>query len=203
MAGWREALSLLREALEERAGPPARYRLHHAILCLIVLSEGMVSRASLAKRLNLGEGSVRSLLRRLRRAGLVEVIRAGCRLTDRGRKVLAELREVLVGPIPVDAGRLTVGERDAAVVVRGAASLVGSGLDVRDAALTAGAVGATTLVVGEGGLSIPSVPEVEVSLSITAELRSGDAVVLGTGEDRISAELGAIAGALRLLSKLF
>jgi len=89
------------------------------------------------------------------------------------------------------------------VVVRGAASLVGSGLDVRDAALAAGAAGATTLVVGEDGLSIPSVPEVEVSLSITAELRSGDAVVLGTGGDRISAELGAIAGALRLLSKLF
>jgi hypothetical protein len=99
---------------------------------------------------------------------------------------------------------LTVGSSNHAVLVRGASAKVGLGIEQRDTALIAGALGATTLICKGGGLLIPGTSEKldpEINRLILARLspREGDAIIVGSSDDPYLAELGAKSAALELL----
>ncbi len=205
-----DLFSTLEALVEQKPGPEARFRLMHVVLALIKLGErGRMGRRALASELGLGEGSVRSLLRRLEAAGLAESSRAGWGLTPAGEGLVRSLSRCLRGPLKVRAGDLTVGSRDAAVLVRGGARGVTTGLGIRDAAFRAGADGATVLVLGSDAVYFPDgvrcpgdLQERAGEIARTLEARPGDAIVIGTSGDQVLAELGAVAGALALLKKI-
>jgi hypothetical protein len=79
-------------------------------------------------------------------------------------------------------------------------------LEQRDAAIMAGAKGATTLVFTKNRLTIPgteedvskSDPSLLTSLS-KLSLNEGDVIILGSADEKIRAELGAKTAALELL----
>ena len=158
----------------------------------------------MAREVGLGEGAIRTVLSRLSGAGLIEVSRRGCRLTEEGRALLASLRSRLVelGPMvvrPIPA----VGF---AYLVRGAADKVRLGVEQRDEAVRAGAEGAMTLVFREGKLVMPGVsedvgrdyPELWERLEEVG-LGEGDVVVIAFAGDERRARYGALAAALTLL----
>jgi hypothetical protein len=101
---------------------------------------------------------------------------------------------------------LAVGPYDLAVRVAGIKDSVKYGLEQRDAAITAGARGATTLMFTKDRLTVPGTGE-EVSesdSSITAALsklspNEDDIIIIGSANGKIKAELRVKTAALELL----
>jgi DNA-binding PadR family transcriptional regulator len=157
-------------------------------------------RKQLAEAIGVGEGSMRTILNRLKKRGLIISSRGGHTLTTKGKRFLGKPFQF----VEVDAGALTVGEVDVATVVRGAAKKVRRGIEQRDEAIKAGADGATVLVFKGGRLQFPDGfmnvdKELAALLTKLLEPREGDVIIVGTAKDAIKAEEGARAAA-RLLT---
>ena len=199
------ALSVLREIAGKIApGRPPAYTPAHALMGLEMIGAGLgVGRQQLSRELRLGEGTIRTMVTRMKGLGLVEATRGGMSLTEEGREVLAEANQV-ISSSEIPETSLTVGSNNHAVLVKGASAKVGLGIEQRDAALIAGALGATTLICKGGGLLIPGTSEKldpEINRLILARLSpgEGDAIIVGSSDDPYLAELGAKSAALELL----
>ena len=199
------ALSVLREITGKIApGRPPAYTLAHALMGLEMIGAGLgVGRQQLSRELKLGEGTIRTMVTRMKSLGLVEATRGGMSLTEEGREVLAEANQ-MISSSEIPETSLTVGSNNHAVLVRGASAKVVLGIEQRDAALIAGALGATTLIREGGGLLIPGTSEEldpEIRRLILARLSpgEGDAIIIGSSGDPYLAELGAKTAALELL----
>lgn len=160
-----------------------------------------MSRKQLAEELGIGEGSVRTILNRLKRRGMIVSSRGGHALTPRGKRFLGKPLEFA----QIDAGDLTVGEVDVATIVRGAAKGVRRGVEQRDEAIKVGASGATVLVFRGGKFQFPDGTlrirkELSDTLKRIFKPREGDVIVIGSAPDAVRAEAGARAAA-RTLSK--
>lgn len=90
--------------------------------------------------------------------------------------------------------------------MKGMKNSVRYGLEQRDAAITAGAKGATTLVFTKNRLAMPGTGEAlsETGSSVVAalsklSLEEGDVIVIGSADERFKAELGVKTAALELL----
>ena len=160
----------------------------------VIGKKGPIGRKSLTGELDLGEGSVRTILKRLKDSGLIVSTPGGHELTEKGEGEMKESPELL----ELDAGELTVGETDVAAVVRSAASKIRFGVEERDEAIKAGAKGATVLVFKNGELVFPD-ETVDVETRVESELEdffhleNGDVVIIGTGQNRKQAEKGVLA----------
>jgi hypothetical protein len=198
-------MSILEEITGKVApGRPPAYTQAHALMGLEMIGAGLgVGRQQLSKELKLGEGTIRTMVSRIKSLGLVEATRSGMSLTEYGREVMAEVNQ-MISSSEIPETSLTVGSKNHAVLVRGASAKVGLGIEQRDAALIAGALGATTLICERGGLLIPGTSEEldpETNRLILARLspREGDAIIIGSSGDPYLAELGAKTAALELL----
>ncbi len=174
----------------------------------LISSEPNIGRKRLGEFLGLNEGVARTLLRHLKEAKLIEVTRRGITLKKEGEHLLAALNTIISSGMEVQTSPLTIGPQNFAVMVRGVEHRVRSGVEQRDAALKAGAIGATTLVFDGERLTLPGVQELkpnaeEVYGFLLSRLnpRKGDIIIIGTASDSLSAELGAKTAALELLRK--
>ena len=171
-----------------------------------ILNLGTVGRLRLSKDLRLGEGETRTLVRHLKNEKLIEISRSGISLSAAGRKLLSNLRTVLSEQVEIPSSPLTVDRFNVAVQVKGMKNSVRYGLEQRDAAITAGAKGATTLVFTKDKLAMPGTGEAlsETGSSIVKALtklglNEGDVIVIGSADEKLKAELGARSAALELL----
>jgi predicted transcriptional regulator len=179
----------------------------HIIKALMIIGRRPIGRVNLAKALGLGEGSIRTMIKHLEKAGLIETSREGIVLTDSGQELVSAVKSRISEIIEVPKSALTVGASNVAVLVRGAADSVKAGLEQRDAAIKVGAQGATTLVFSSGGLSMPStnedvfekLPKIRDTIISKLKPEEDDIVVIGSAGDKPTAELGAIAAALETL----
>ena len=201
--------SLLDLASVEAPGPAPSFTAPHILLVFLTISaSSYVGRQSLAKQCGLGEGAIRTVLKKLIDQGYVGVIRSGCFLTHPG-KALAKAMHSSISPlVSVPHSGLTMGESQAALVLKGAGGRVRSGIEQRDSAIRIGASGATTYVMRSGKFTIPSgssncekdFPDRAWGV-LRKELgpKDGDAVVLCGAKDEVSARLGALAAATTIL----
>jgi predicted transcriptional regulator len=187
-------------AVRRQKGPLPRFAETHLHMALdLIAARGRVGRKHLAGKLDIGEGSMRAILNRLKKRGLITSSRGGHSLTAKGRRVLGKPFRF----VRVEAGSLTVGKVDVATVVRGVAEKVKRGIEQRDEAIKVGADGATVLVFKGGELRFPDgFLNVEEKLGHTLvevlEPKEGDVVVIGTAKDVVKAEEGARAAARSL-----
>lgn len=156
-----------------------------------------IGRKRLSDKLAVGEGSIRTILGRLKDEGLISSSPRGHVLTDEGKEKFAEEARKF---IPIDMGDLTVGEVDVATMVRDASQEVNRGVEERDEAIKVGAEGATVLVcVGEDLRLAGSKEDVEEGLKsdLLEAFRptEKDVIIVGTGSDEKKAERGALAAA--------
>lgn len=179
----------------------------HVIKALEDISaQGTMGRLKLSKDLHLGEGEIRTLVRHFKNEGLIEVSMSGISLSAAGRKLLSSLRTLLSEQIEIPSTSLTVGPFNVAVRVTGMKDSIKHGLEQRDAAIMAGAKGATTLVFTKDKLTMPgtgedvskSDPSFLASLS-KLRLKEGDIIIIGSADEKIKAELGAKTAAIELL----
>lgn len=187
---------------------PCFIEVHLVKALKIVDSEGPVGRVRLSKILGLGEGAVRTLIKHLKNEGLIKISRTGIILTDSGKKLSSFLNSRISSETEVPQSFLTVGPFNIAVLVKNVADRIKYGLEQRDAAIKVGASGATTLIFSHGSLVMPgaegedvfkNVPAIRNVLISKLKPREGDVVIIGSGKDRLTAELGAIAAALETL----
>ena len=87
---------MLEKLTKEKApGPTASFSAVHLLLAIERVAEKPIGRNRLAKELRIGEGAVRTLLERLREAGLIRTSKTECSLTREGLKLFEQYRSVI------------------------------------------------------------------------------------------------------------
>ena len=199
---------ILNSLIKEKApGPALTFTLLHLIKALELMAEGPIGRGKLAKNLGIGEGTVRTIIKRLKDSNIIEISREGCHLTSFGRKLWEKFKKKVPKKVFLEKNEFSLAQYSVAVLVRGCGSKVRTGMKQRDAAIMVGADGATTLVVKGKKLIIPGVSDniakdYPVAYKQIVKLlnpQQNDVVIVGTAKTREKAEYGALAAALTLL----
>jgi hypothetical protein len=187
-----------------RYGPVHRFADYHVYKTLAAISDGRrKGRKQLSDAVGVGEGSMRTILEYLRDHDLVEIKQTGVSISKKGMDFL--------NGFPIQVGLITksdssIGQTSVAVLVRSMADRIKIGVEQRDAAVRAGAEGATTIVMKGGNLwIIPDYNLDENKKAFAAEIRGifqikdGDVIIIGTGQDYRQAEDGALSAAFDLI----
>jgi len=191
------------------AGPaPVFSHLHICVAVLVIGDKGPKGRLELSRELGVGEGTIRTIIRRLTKAGIITTGEEGCRLTRKGVTMYNRLREKLSRVRSVDANELSLDKASAAIVVKSSGGLVKRGVEQRDAAIRAGATGACTLIYRNGNYLMPKgnsdsklnphdkLPKILDDLFAPT---NNDVLIIASAPEKEVAEYGAIAAALTLM----
>jgi len=199
----------LESLLEEKApGPYPSFSVYHLIKGLeLVAKTGQVGRGKLSEELKLGEGATRTLIERMKTPKLISVSKKGCALTEKGKKLWNEFESIFLQKTNIEKNELAFADCNVVVQIRGGAKKVRTGIEQRDAAVIAGAKGATTLVFKGKKLTMPNIcqevshdyPIAHRQIMTLLKLRENDAVVICSAENWNKAEYGALAAAWTLI----
>lgn len=189
-------------------GPAPSFNEAHVVKALELIGDNeSIGRIRLSRELGLGEGTTRTLLKHLKNEGITSSSRSGILLSENGKKLFSELRSKLSASEEVPSSPLTLGSCNIAVLVRNSAKAVGSGMEQRDMAIKCGASGATTLIFSSNKLTLPmgeeniaeSMPELHDKLVTQFSPEENDVIIVGCGENKDQAEVGAKMAAIQLL----
>ena len=189
-------------------GPSATFETSHIFYALELMSEKPVGRNKLARQLNVGEGAVRTIISRLKQAGLIKPSKEGCSLTCKGRDVWKTLVERF--PIRVELGNIDLvkTEYSYAFLVKNSGHKIKSGIEQRDAAIVAGAQRAVIMVCKGTRLVIDSVSEnLEAQFPVSAsqimnsmQPQDNDVLIIVGAKTLPKAKHGAFAASWTLLN---
>jgi len=167
-----------------------RYLDIHDVLAIMlyIREKGPIGRYSICKALKIGEGIIRGIISRMRSMKLLNVLRAGVMLSDRGNDVLDKFLTDL-GIIKIEFLRLTDftgGLVNLSAQLRPPVFRSESCIEERDLAVRSGAKGAVIIHYLNGRLCIPSVyddlseeyPRISQYLFTKFELSEGDHIVI-------------------------
>ncbi|MFH1786151.1 MAG: DUF4443 domain-containing protein [archaeon] len=193
-------LGKLAELVDKRAS----YSVVHIVRALLLLSETPAGRFSFMSKLRIGEASAKTLLNSLCDAGIAKPSVKGAVLTQKGEALVRSLLTQISEPRSIAATDFAVAKQNIAIIVRNSAKRVGNCISLRDTAVKAGAAGLTVLVKEGGRLRLPncsfSLEPIEGVVKSLFKVENGDAVLIGSSPDAITAEEGAIAAALQLVA---
>ncbi|MEM3725608.1 MAG: DUF4443 domain-containing protein [Candidatus Bathyarchaeia archaeon] len=198
----------LEKVVSEKApGPPPTFSVLHILRALELIAEKPTGRGKLAENLNVGEGAIRTIISRLKDAGLITTSKTGCTLTDKGLKLFKEYQSFFKKKIEIGKNELTIAKHSFAVLIKNCGHKIKSGVEQRDAAIMAGAKGATTLLFKKGCLIIPAVsddvakdfPEAASQIMASMNPEEDDVIILSSADSLEKAEYGALAAAWKLL----
>jgi predicted transcriptional regulator len=192
---------------EKAPGPSATFSVFHIYTALQLMAEKPIGRSKLASGLNVGEGVIRTIIGRLKDAGLIITSKKGCKLTSKGLKVWKDAESVFRKKVELGENELSLGKYNFAFLVKNHGDKVRSGLEQRDASVVAGAKGATAIVCKTGNLIIASVsgtaakdyPEIAGQISKLG-LEDNDAIIVASADTLLKAKQGAFAAAWTLLN---
>jgi hypothetical protein len=181
----------------------------HLILTILFTGDSkLIGRQALAGKVGLGEGAIRTILKKLKEDGYVDTIASGCYLTKKG----ALAYKVLKGTIPrieqLDSTGLTVGKKQVAVLLRTRPTKLVYGVEQRDSAIKAGAAGATTYLIQGTKFQLPGGSKdcekdfpgpVWKTLRAKLQPLNGDVLIVCGSDDGTTSRLGAISAAMTLV----
>jgi predicted transcriptional regulator len=144
---------------EKAPGPSATFSVSHIFYAVELMAERPIGRNKLAEKLNVGEGVVRTIINRLKDAGLIVTSKAGCSLTGKGLSVWKKFEGYFPRRVEIGKTELTTAEHNYAFLVKNSGHKVKSGIEQRDAAIVAGAKRAVVIVSKGGHLIIESVSD--------------------------------------------
>ena len=193
---------------EKAPGPSPTFSVFHMLRAIELIGKKAIGRSKLAKELGVGEGAMRTMIKRLKDAGLVTISKLGCALTSKGLKLWNEYNTVLRRKVEIGKIELTLADYNFAILVKNRGHKVKSGMKQRDAAIMVGAKGATTIMFKGERLIIPSVsdnmakdfPETANRMVRLLQPEENDVIVVGSADSLIRAEYGALAAAWTLVN---
>jgi len=203
-----ELIKLL--STDVRQGPPTQFHPWHLLAAFYAFcrSTAPIGRYQLGSDLGLGGGSIRSLIRFLRSQGLIIPInRQGHQLSPKGKQHCEKLREILVAFEELPESSYTIDVYNNGCHLHQLANYVTDGVEQRDAALQAGASGASTFIQDEDPEVLVMVKEHRIPKKDLREvlepfnIQIGDVLIIGSGPTRVAAQLGAFAAAISLIKK--
>jgi hypothetical protein len=167
-----------------------------------------ISRSLLVKELDLGEGSIKTLVKHMKMSGLVENSKGGMWFTNKGKTVYAKLRDVIPSETDIAKCSVALGKFNHVVLVKNFAYGIRSGIEQRDEAIKSGAIGATTLIFKNGSLLMPSTredllrkdPKLHSLIMKKLQPEDNDVIIIGSSEDKKIAEMAAKSAALHTIS---
>jgi predicted transcriptional regulator len=188
-------------------GPSTTFSMFHIFYALELIAEKPIGRTKLAEKLNVGEGAIRTIISRLKDAGLIVTSKEGCNLTDKGLNVWEKFVEVFPKRIKIEKTPLTTSEYNYAFLVKNKGHKVKSGIDQRDAAIMGGARRAVAIVSKRGHLVIESVsssiekdfPEASNKIFKDLKPEDNDVIIIAGADDPLKAKRGAFAASWILL----
>jgi predicted transcriptional regulator len=189
-------------------GPSTTFTIFHLFYALELLSKEPLGRNKLAEKLNVGDGAVRTIISRLKDAGLIETSKTGCGLTEKGKAVWHQFEEVFPKQIDLSPSELNPSDCNHAFLIRNCGEKVGTGINQRDAAIIAGARKALVMVYRKGHLCIESIsdslekqfPNAAAQIMEQMKPQENDAIVVATAETPLKAKRGAFAASWSLIS---
>jgi len=200
---------LLEKITREKApGPSPTFSVFHMLRAVEFIAEKTIGRSRLAENLEVGEGVIRTVIERLKDAGLIETSKTGCTLTNKGLRLWQEYTSVFKKKMQIEKNELALAEYNLAILIKNRGHKIKSGVEQRDAAVMAGARGATTIMVKEGRLIIPSVsnivakdfPKAANQIIRNFEPEENDVIIIGSADSLGKAEYGTLAAAWTLLN---
>ncbi len=186
------------------------YRKPHIVHAILLMGEDDfgIGRYRIMKELNLGEGSIKTMLARFRDENLIDVQQhrqQGQKLTPKGKQVYQDIISYFSHPRELDNShqKFVIGE-NAVFSIISANKLNETpqfGIPQRDEAIKIGAQGASCMIFNGKNLIFPNSDDFTVSIPEldSNKLHSGDVVVIGGGPDLGTATLGLIAAILSLI----
>ena len=180
----------------------ASYSITHVVKVLFLFSERPMGRHQLMKEMELGEATIKTLIRRLKKNNLIKKTTKGNVLTKKGDLFVNKILKNISRPMEISAKKYTVGKFNYAVLVKKASNKVRSGIEQRDEAIKIGADGATTLLCKNNRLIFPGcskkIIDLERTLRENFNIENKDVIVIGSSSTRKKAEEAAIIVALSL-----
>jgi len=188
-------------------GPSTTFSMFHIFYALELMAEKPIGRTKLAEKLKVGEGAIRTIISRLKDAGLIVTSKEGCNLTDKGLSVWKNFAEVFPKRVKIEKTPLTTSEYNYAFLVKNRGHKVKSGIEQRDAAIMGGARRALVIVSKHGHLVIESVsnsiekdfPEAANKILKDLKPEDNDVIIIAGADDPIKAKRGAFAASWVLL----
>lgn len=186
-------------------GPIPKFNDYHLWKTLYYLDdEESIGRKKLSSLLDIGEGSTRTIISILQNHGIISINKSGIILTATGMDLKKKTRMDLAS---VELPELTIGDCNFAVRIPRLAHMISFGCEERDAAIEAGATGATTLIYVNGKLMFPGSeyhvdPTIENEIKSVFNLKNEDVVIIGTGKTVQSAEVGAVVAGIHIMGGL-
>jgi len=182
------------------------FEMVHVLVTLQLIQErGHVSRHTLCKKLDLGEGTVKTLVKHLKIYDLIETDNTGTRISTKGSKLLSELLLSIPSEMSISTCSVALGKFNYAILIKQMSYVIRSGIEQRDAAIKMNALGATTLVYKDDKFMIPNTNfnalhrEQKLHTLLVDSLKPEEGDVLIIGSDNISeraAEFAAKSAAL-------
>lgn len=197
-------------SLKKGIGPYPNFSIEHVIMTLLLIGDrGFMGRKSLSKNLFIGEGVVRTMLDKLRRASLLEMSKIGCRLTSKGFELYKWLKDRMDIWIELHGSMPWSYRYSFGMKLRGIPMLSKKGLEERDVAIRAGAEAAMVLRFEKGELYMPDISNLSKErpdfASMLIELfkpSDGDVILITGAEDKGVALHSLISVAYFLLKNL-
>jgi predicted transcriptional regulator len=188
-------------------GPSTTFSIFHIFYALELVAEKPIGRNKLAEKLNVGEGAIRTIISRLKDAGLIVTSKEGCNLTDKGLSVWKNFEAVFPTRAKIEKTALTTSKYNYAFVVKNKGHKVKSGIDQRDAAIMGGARRALVIVFKNGHLTIESIsnsierdfPEAANSILRDLKPEDNDVIIIAGADDPLRAKRGAFAASWVLI----
>src|SRR4030067_1674001 len=125
-------------AKQKAPGPSTTFTESHIFYALELMARKPVGRNKLAMKLEVGEGTIRTIVNRLKEAGLITTSKEGCTLTSKGLSVWKKFAEYFPERAEIGKTELTNAEHNYAFRVKNSGHKVKSGIEQRDAAIMAG-----------------------------------------------------------------
>jgi predicted transcriptional regulator len=179
----------------------------HIFYALELIAEKPIGRNKLAKKLDVGDGAVRTIIRRLQDSGLIVTSRAGCLLTDKGLNVWKNFKAVFPRREELGKTALTTSAYSYTFLVKNKGDRVKSGIDQRDAAIMGGARRALVIVFKNGSLMIESIsnslekdfPEAADVILKDLKPEDNDVIIIAGADSLLKAARGAFAASWVLI----
>lgn len=200
------------QELITRKGPGHLFQLAHIVLALKLIEErGPIGRHELGRILDLGGGSVRTLVNRLKEKNFISVDgKKGHIISEEGKITLQKLRKSIIRFEYLElAEKLTQKKFNVGCQARNVSSKIGSGISMRDAALSVGAKSITSLIFSGEDFDIPMLdkgylareqPDLSSYLLSKFTFQKDDVLIVCGADSAIIAELGAMTAILSLIT---